>query len=70
MEHFKEKMNEFETADARDKARLAYLFKKSINVESSYDNTAAIKGLAWILGTPADDIFRADTEPKKAGRRL
>lgn len=44
-----EKLSECETAEGRDRMRIAQMFVNSVNVDSKYDNTAFITGLAAIL---------------------
>ena len=43
------RLETMETAEARDKIRLAHLFDKMTERKTCYDNTAYIKGLAAIL---------------------
>ena len=46
---FNDALQKCETAEARDAMRTAQVFLNSIEVESAYDNTAMINGLASIL---------------------
>ena len=46
---FYEKLNQCETPEARDAMRIAQMYINSVDVETKYDNTAFIVGLAAIL---------------------
>ena len=46
---FNDAMNDAETPEARDALRTAQVFINSVKVDSKYDNTAFINGLAAIL---------------------
>jgi len=48
-EAWRKELEEFQTDEARDRIRIAKFFENRIIVESKYDNTAYIIGLAAIL---------------------
>lgn len=49
IDKFYEAINKCETEEGRDALRIAQMFVNSINIDTCYDNTAYIKGLALIL---------------------
>ena len=64
---FKESLTKCETGEGRDAMRAAQMFVNSVTVDTKYDNTAFIIGLAAILsGAKIEPI----TELKKINKRL
>lgn len=57
---FFDALNTFETPEARDTLKIAQMFANTVNVDTKYDNTAFIIGLASILThgniTPIDEL--------------
>lgn len=53
---------EYETPEARDKARLAQWFKDNTDVINGYDRTAFITGLGQILGGYTSTLYCEDGE--------
>lgn len=49
IDDFNESLQNTETAEARDKLRLAQIFINTVDINSKYDNTAFIVGLAALL---------------------
>ena len=49
MDKLMQALNECETPEGRDGLRLAQMYVNSVNVDTKYDNTAYISGLAAIL---------------------
>ena len=59
IEAFNRSLSECETPDGRDRMKRAQAFINAVNIDSKYDNTAFIIGLASILGegsAPMDDL--------------
>lgn len=46
---FNKSLEECETAEGRDRLRLAQMYVNSVNIETKYDNTAYIIGLASVI---------------------
>lgn len=67
IERFEESITQMETPEARDALKTAQVFINSVNVDTKYDNTAFIVGLASLLTrTPVDAL----TELKKINYKL
>ena len=49
IDEFNKSLQECETADGRDAMRIAQMFTNSVSIDTKYDNTAYIIGLAGIL---------------------
>ena len=56
LEEKEDEILQMETAEARDKIRLACYFENSISIENSYQQTEYIKGLANILSGKVDNV--------------
>lgn len=67
IDKFFEALNNCETAEGRDALRIAQTYVNSVNVETKYDNTAFIVGLAAVLSkteiSPVEEL-------KKINRKL
>ena len=55
LSRFKRELLSCETAEARDRLRMAIIYKGAVNVNTVYDNTAYIKGLAEILAKKMEE---------------
>ena len=67
IEDFEKAMRECETEKGRDAMRCAQVFADSVNVETKYDNTAYIIGMAAILSAGAIGPI---TELKKINKKI
>lgn len=68
IEDFKASLKLCETDKARDALRVAQVFTDSVKINSPYDNTAYINGLAMLLcgqGIPAPMALRKVKEPSQ-----
>lgn len=66
LEEVMQALSECETAEGRDAIRIAQTFINSVDVDTKYDNTAFIIGLASILAcwktTPIDRLRKINTQ--------
>lgn len=67
IEHFYSELNNCETPEERDLLRKAQMFVNSVSVDTKYDNTAFIIGLAAIL---ANGNVGAIDELRKINKRI
>ena len=67
IENFLQELKQCETAEGRDRMRIAQTFVNSVDVNTKYDNTAFIIGLASIM---ANGSFGAIDELKKINPQL
>lgn len=67
VDKFNKSLEECETAEGRDTLRIAQMFVNTVNVDTKYDNTAYIIGLASIL---SNGRMSAIDELKKINKNL
>ena len=67
VQKFEEGIRNCETAEARDMMKRVQFFVDAVDVDTKYDNTAYIIGLASIL---SDGNLDAMTELKKINKKL
>lgn len=67
VESFNESLNKCDTPEGRDRMRIAQMYVNTVNIDSKYDNTAFIIGLAAIL-TGGD--VKPMEELKKINKKL
>ena len=73
IEDFKNLLLDCETAKASDALKVAQIFTDSIQINTAYDNTAYINGLAMILcgqEIPAPIALRRVEEPSRVSARF
>lgn len=58
IDRFYQELSNLETAEARDRLKLAQLFANSVKVETKYDNTAFIVGMAALLSGAKVDVLK------------
>lgn len=67
IDDFNKSLEECETQEGRDRMRIAQMFVNSVDIDTKYDNTAFIIGLAAIL---SDGEINAIKELKKINSKI